>query len=342
MRRNNLAAGSTPSPAPGAPGDTVLVTGSSTGLGLETALGLAAKGFTVYATVRDLGMKDEVLATAAERGVELRVLRLDLTDQSSIDAAIEQILAETGSIFALVNNGGVGLRGCLEDLSDADIRAVFEANLFGTIAVTKAVLPSMRAAGRGRVVTIGSVGGRVSSFGVSVYCSSKFAQEGLAEALYLELAPFGLHSILIEPGIIKTTRWSTNRATSEGARNPASAYRPLFEAGEVLADRVVNRSRTTAADVADAVAESLTAAKPRLRYVVGQPAGLVILLRRYLPNRTFERVYFGGLLRQLTREAKNHPAPVPSVPAQVVLPEVTGSAAIAEAAAQATAGSSGS
>jgi NAD(P)-dependent dehydrogenase (short-subunit alcohol dehydrogenase family) len=298
------------------------VTGSSTGLGLETALGLAAKGFTVYATVRDLGMKSEVLAAAAERGVELRVLRLDLEDQASIDAAIRQILAETGSIFALVNNGGVGLRGCLEDLSDAEIRAVFEANIFGTIAVTKAVLPTMRASGRGRVITIGSVGGRVSSFGVSVYCSSKFAQEGLAEALSLELAPFGLHSILIEPGIIKTTRWSTNRATSEGARDPASAYRPLFEAGEVLADRVVNRSRTTAADVADAVVESLTASKPRLRYVVGQPAGLVILLRRYLPNRAFERVYFGGLLRQLTAEAKNHPAPLPAVPAQVVLPDV--------------------
>jgi NAD(P)-dependent dehydrogenase (short-subunit alcohol dehydrogenase family) len=315
--------------APGRPGDAVLVTGSSTGLGLETAIGLAAKGFTVYATVRDPSMKDEVLSAAAERGVELRVLRLDLTDQASIDAAVQQILDEAGGIFALVNNGGVGLRGCLEDLSDAEIRSVFEANIFGTIAVTKAVLPSMRAAGRGRVVTIGSIGGRVSSFGVSVYCSSKFAQEGLAEALYLELAPFGLHSILIEPGIIKTTRWSTNRATSEGARKPSSAYRPLFEAGEVLADRVVNRSRTTAADVADAVIESLTSAKPRLRYVVGQPAGLVILLRRYLPNRTFERVYFGGLLRQLTREAQKHPAPVPGVPAQLVLPEVAESTSAA-------------
>jgi NAD(P)-dependent dehydrogenase (short-subunit alcohol dehydrogenase family) len=337
MKRLDSAARAAAEPAPGAPGDTVLVTGSSTGLGLETAIGLAAKGFTVYATVRDLGMKDDVLAAAAERGVELRVLRLDLTDQASIDAAVEQIIAETGGIFALINNGGVGLRGCLEDLSDADVRAVFEANVFGTIAITKAVLPSMRAAGRGRVVTIGSVGGRVSSFGVSVYCSSKFAQEGLAEALYLELAPFGLHSILIEPGIIKTTRWSTNRATSEGARNPSSAYRPLFEAGEVLADRVVNRSRTTAADVADSVAESLTATKPKLRYVVGQPAGLVILLRRYLPNRAFERVYFGGLLRQLTTEAKNHPAPVSPVPVQVVLTDTT---ALPESAS-ATSGSSG-
>ena len=105
----------------------------------------------------------------------------------------------------------------------------------------------------------------------------------------------------------------------------------------MLADRVVERSRTTAADVADAVAESLTATKPRLRYVVGQPAGLVILLRRYLPNRAFERVYFGGLLRQLTTEAKKHPVSVPAVPAQVTLPDVPDISASAGAAA----GSSG-
>lgn len=307
-------------PRPGAPGDVVLVTGSSTGLGLETAIGLAERGFTVYATVRDLTMKEEVLAAAQARSVQLRVLRLDLNDDESITAAVNQIVTETGGIFALVNNGGVGLRGCLEDVSQDEIRTVFETNIYGTIAVTKAVLPTMREAGRGRIVTIGSVGGRVSSFGVSVYCASKFAQEGLAEALSLEITPFGLHSILVEPGIIKTTRWSTNRATSANALEPTSPYRALFSAGEVLADKVVERSRTTAADVATSVAEALTDERPRLRYVVGQPAGLVILLRRYLPNRLFERLYFGGLLRQLLKEAKNHPAPVPAA-RSVVLPE---------------------
>jgi NAD(P)-dependent dehydrogenase (short-subunit alcohol dehydrogenase family) len=308
-------------PRPGTPGDVVLVTGSSTGLGLETAIGLAERGFTVYATVRDLTMKDEVLAAAQARSVQLRVLRLDLDDNDSITAAVNQIVAETGGIFALVNNGGVGLRGCLEDVSDDEIRRVFETNIYGTIAVTKAVLPAMREAGRGRIITIGSVGGRVSSFGVSVYCASKFAQEGLAEALSLEVTPFGLHSILVEPGIIKTTRWSTNRATSANALSPTSPYRALFAAGEVLADKVVERSRTTAADVAAAVADALTDERPRLRYVVGQPAGLVILLRRYLPNRMFERVYFGGLIKQLLNEAKNHPAPLPPA-RQIALSDV--------------------
>jgi NAD(P)-dependent dehydrogenase (short-subunit alcohol dehydrogenase family) len=307
-----MPANTSTTPRPGQPGDAVLVTGSSTGLGLEIAIGLAERGFTVYATVRDLAMKDEVLAAAQARSVQLRVLRLDLNDEASITAAVNQIMSDAGGIFALINNGGVGLRGCLEDVSNDEIRTVFETNIYGTIAVTKAVLPAMREAGRGRVITIGSVVGRVSSFGVSVYCASKFAQEGLAEALSLEITPFGLHSILVEPGIVKTTRWSTNRATSANALASTSAYRALFSAGEVLADKVVERSRTTAADVAVAVAEALTDERPRLRYVVGQPAGLVILLRRYLPNRLFERLYFGGLLRQLLKEAKRHPAPVPA------------------------------
>src|SRR5262249_20775957 len=142
--RPRMPAKNVTAPRPGSPGDVVLVTGSSTGLGLETAIGLAERGFTVYATVRDPAMKQEVEAAAAARSVSLRVLRLDLTDQATIDAAVEQILAESGSIFALINNGGVGLRGCLEDVSDEEIRAVFEANMFGTIAVTKAVLPAMR------------------------------------------------------------------------------------------------------------------------------------------------------------------------------------------------------
>lgn len=308
-------------PAPGRRGDTVLVTGSSTGLGLETAIGLAQHGFNVYATVRDPGMREEVLQAGRDRGVTLQVLRLDLTDRASIDAAVQQILDEAGGIFALINNGGVGLRGCLEDVTSEEVRAVYEANIVGTIAVTQAVLPAMRAAGRGRIITVGSVGGRIASFGVSVYCSSKFAQEGLAEALSLELAPFGLHSILLEPGIIKTTRWSTNRSLGSKAASPHSAYRSLFSAGEVLADRVVERSRTTPKDVADATIKALTDPKPRLRYVVGQPAGLVILLRRYLPSAVFERIYFGGLLRQLTTEAARHEKPLSAdVPAQIVLP----------------------
>lgn len=286
----------------GRPADAVLVTGSSTGLGLEAALYLAEKGFKVYATVRDIAAAPRVNEAAAKRGVTVSVLELDITNQESIDHAVAAIVAEAGPIFGLVNNGGIGLRGCLEDLTDEEIRRVFDANVFGTIAVTKAVLPHMRSAGRGRVITISSVGGRISSYGVSMYCASKFALEGFGEALALEIAPFGLQSILVEPGIIDTTRWSTHRGLAAGALDPASPYHRMFQVSEVMSDDIVARSRTKPVDVARTIHTALTVEKPKMRYIVGRPASAVVKLRRLLPEPFFERVYFGGMLKRLERE----------------------------------------
>jgi NAD(P)-dependent dehydrogenase (short-subunit alcohol dehydrogenase family) len=283
----------------GRPGDAVIVTGAATGLGLETALRLAREGFAVYATVRDPAQRTDVLQAAAERGVELSVLRLDLDDRASIDEAVGAVIAQSAAIFGLVNNAGVGLRGCVEDCTEEEIRRVFETNVLGTIAVTKTVLPLMRAAGCGRIVTVTSVGGRVCGFGVSVYCASKFAQEGLGEGLALELAPFGIQSVIVEPGIINTSRWHSHRGTAVAARDPASPYHDLFWASEAEADRIVERSPTRAADVAAAIHTALTAEQPRMRYVVGRGASIVIALRRHLPQTLFERLYFGSQLRRL-------------------------------------------
>ncbi|MFO0891876.1 MAG: SDR family NAD(P)-dependent oxidoreductase [Isosphaeraceae bacterium] len=147
--------------------DTILITGSSTGLGLETALHLAGRGFRVFASMRDLKDAPDVLEEARRREVSLDVVQLDVTDRASIDRAVNSIVSLTGGIFGLVNNAGIGLRGCFEDLTDDEIRRVFEANVFGTMAVTRKVLPHMRAAGRGRIVTITSVGGRIATFGLS-------------------------------------------------------------------------------------------------------------------------------------------------------------------------------
>jgi NAD(P)-dependent dehydrogenase (short-subunit alcohol dehydrogenase family) len=284
--------------------ESVLITGSGTGLGLASALYLAERGFRVYATVRNPAQEPEVLAAARERGTELRVLRLDLTDRASIEAAVATVVQECGTVDALVNNGGIGLRGCIEDVTDEEVRAVFEANVFGTIAVTQAVLPHMRAAGHGRVVTITSVGGRISTFGLGVYCASKFAQEGFGEALALELAPFdGLHAVMIEPGIIKTERWDEHRGTAAGALDRSSPYYELFQASEAVADQYVERSRTKPEDVAAAIHEALTADRPKMRYVVGRPAAAAIVLRRYLPSGLFERMYFGPFLRRIRAAA---------------------------------------
>lgn len=281
--------------------DVVLVTGCSSGLGLETALYLAERGFKVYATVLGLDEQSAILRTAEQRGVTLSVLHVDVTDRASIDRAVNTILAESGGIFGLVNNAGTGLRGSFEDLSEDEIRDVFGVNVFGTMAVTRRVLPHMRAAGRGRIVTITSVGGRIASFGLTAYCATKFAQEGFGEALALEVAPFGLKSIMVEPGIIMTPHWTTNRGTAKNALDPNSPYLPYFRRHEAIADRIAERSRTTSVHVARAVHRALTEREPRMRYVVGLPASLAISLRRYAPEELFNRLYFGWLLHRIAR-----------------------------------------
>jgi NAD(P)-dependent dehydrogenase (short-subunit alcohol dehydrogenase family) len=290
---------------PGRPGDAALVTGASTGLGLETALHLAAKGFRVFAAVRDLASRDTVLEAARGRGVELDVLRLDLTDRDSIDDAVATVVEAAGGIYALVNNAGVGLRGCLEDCSEDEIRRLFDTNVLGTIAVTKAVVPHLREAGCGRIVTISSVGGRVCGFGVTMYCATKFAQEGLGEGLAQELAPFGIQSVLVEPGMIKTTRWSRHRGTAARANDSTSPYYDLFWNSEAITDKLVERSPTRPEHVAAAIGEALSASRPRMRYVVGRGASVVIALRRHMPQSLFERLYFGGHIRRLERRAKS-------------------------------------
>ncbi len=280
-------------------GTPVLVTGCSTGLGLETAMYLGARGFQVFATVRKPGDEDIVQVAARDHGARVKVVQLDLTRADSIASAIHHIVDQAGGLYGLINNAGIALRGCVEDLTDAELRLLFETNVIGTFGVTRAVLPYMRRARRGRIVTISSVGGRIATFGLSAYCASKFALEGFGEALALEVESFGIRSVLIEPGIVHTSRWDINRGNAVGALDPRSAYAEIFRRHEAVADAAVERSRTRPSDVARAVHRALTVPNPALRYVVGRPANLAILLRRYLPNALFERVYFGGLMRQV-------------------------------------------
>jgi NAD(P)-dependent dehydrogenase (short-subunit alcohol dehydrogenase family) len=230
------------------------------------------------------------------------VLQLDITDQESIDKAVEAIIAESGGIYGLINNAGTRLRGCFEDLTDKEIRSLFNTNVFGTMALTRAVLPHMRAAGQGRIVMITSVAGRMGSFGISAYCSTKFAQEGFGESLAQEVAPLGIQVVLVEPGIINTEAWTVNRVMAERAENPRSPYFSWFRRMEKYADKLVQSSPTSPLDVARTVHKALTSKRPRLRYVVGRRAVLVFALRRYLPGEMFERLYFAHVKRQVTKQ----------------------------------------
>ncbi len=284
-------------------GAAILITGASTGLGKEMALYLAERGFKVYATVRDMGGSESLLSAARDRGVDLRVMSLDVTDRDSIRAVVDSIVAEAGAIYGVINNAGVGLRGYFEDLDYDEIRRLFEANLFGVMEVTRAVLPHMRKARNGRIILMSSVGGRIGSLGVSAYCSTKFAVEGFGESLFMELAPLGINVVLVEPGIIKTERWTINRGLAARAGDPNSPYAAWFSRSEQESDKLVQASTATPGDVAAVVYGALTAKNPNLRYMVGRKAKLAVALRRWLPGDLFERIYFRTVIRRATQSA---------------------------------------
>jgi NAD(P)-dependent dehydrogenase (short-subunit alcohol dehydrogenase family) len=282
--------------------DSVIVTGSGTGLGRATSLHLADKGFLVYATVPNREQAGDMEAMAREKGAHhLRVLELDITNPESIASAVATVHEENGPPFALINNAGIGLRGFFEDLADDEIRRLFDTNIFGTMSMTRAVLPYMRRARRGRIVMITSIGGKIASLGISSYCATKFAQEGLGEVLSQELRPFGIDVVIVEPAITKTERWDIHRGIARGASSPHSLYYAWFQRAEALANKMVQSTPTEPEHIASTIHHVLTTPKPRLRYMVGRRARLVYGLRRYLPEVLFERVYFGEVIRRVTR-----------------------------------------
>lgn len=278
----------------------VLITGAGTGLGLETALTLAERGFNVYASVLDAAQQARVIEEASQHGVTLHAPIMDVTDEAAVQATVEAITAAEGAFLGVVHNAGISLRGYFEDCDDDEIRKVFEVNLMGAMVVTRAVLPTMRQAGSGRLIFVSSVGARVASMGRTAYCASKFALEGFAESLMQEITPLGIHVSIVEPAIIKTERWTVHRGIARRAQDPSSPYYAWFQRQEQLADELVRTSPTTPEQVADTIYRALTEQRPRLRYIVGKRARLVITLRRYLPGELFERFYFGEAMKRVT------------------------------------------
>ena len=211
-------------------------------------------------------------------GATAEVLPLDVTNQASIDACVAQVMASAGKIDALVNNAGIGIGAFVEDLTLDDIRRQFETNFFGVVAVTKAVLPHMRAARAGRIVNISSIGGRTANGILSAYNASKYAIEGFSESLSFETQMFGVDVVLIEPGTFKTEIFEANRQIAPGARNPASPYFEVTRAMEAKIDQLYARAAGDPQKVAAAIVHALTVAKPKLRYLVGADAKITARL----------------------------------------------------------------
>jgi len=261
---------------------TVVITGCSSGFGLKTAVTLAKNGFRVFATMRDLGKRAALDGALASAGAGAEILALDVTDRASIEAALGAVLSQAGRIDALVNNAGFAIGGFVEDLSFDDYRRQMETNFFGLVAVTKAVLPHMRAQRAGRIVNISSIGGRCANPLVSAYVASKFAVEGFSESLAMEASLFDVSVVLIEPGVFKTEIFESNRQVSSRTRDPNSPYAEVSRAFEATIDKMVARLGGDPQKVADAVLHALTVAKPRLRYTVGTDAKLMGAVHRFL------------------------------------------------------------
>ena len=267
---------------------TVLITGTSTGFGRVATELLAAKGWRVFATMRDLGRKGSLERALKDTGLSERVtyLQLDVTDPASIEAAVKSLLAETGNALdAVVQNAGIAVAGVLEDLPEPDIRSVMETNFFGALALTRALLPTFRAQRRGRIVLISSQAALAGQPGNAMYCASKWALEGWAESLAYEVDPFGIDIVLVEPGPYRTEIWNNTKWVTP----PESAYFPWLKRLRQAADWHQIRTSREPKEVAEVIAHALEARRPRFRYQVGPFAKLDYFLRGKMPTKLIRR-----------------------------------------------------
>jgi NAD(P)-dependent dehydrogenase (short-subunit alcohol dehydrogenase family) len=273
----------------------LLITGTSSGIGRATALRLARRPeLTVYATAR----RTDAIAELADAGA--RTLPLDVTDEESMRAAIESITAAHGYVAALVNNAGFGEYGTIEETALDGVRRQFETNVFGLARLTQLVLPGMRAAGHGRIVNMGSMGGRLVFPAGGFYHASKYAVEALSDALRFEAAPFGIKVSLIEPGLIRTGFGDTAAHALASSAAPEGPYAALNAAADQQMADSYRSTRLSAPPeaVARVVERALTAKRPRARYVVTPAAKTLVHTRRLLGARVFDgylRMQFRGV-----------------------------------------------
>lgn len=265
-------------------GELVLVTGTSSGIGLATAVECAAAGHRVVATLRNLDKRAALEKAAKARAVKIDIEHLDVTHES-VDTKVRELILKYGPFYGLVNNAGIAVAGAFEEQSEADVRDQFETNVFGLMAVTRAVLPTMRAAGRGRIVNVSSVSGRIAFPLLGVYAATKHAVEGFSEGLRWEVEPFGIKVVNVEPGVIKTPIFFENGRRGEHVQKDGP-YAALNE----IVERILrgDLEKAPAADgVGAAIARLLIEPSPPFRTVLGSEARTLVALRRLLPDRLF-------------------------------------------------------
>lgn len=266
--------------------DPVLVTGCSTGIGRAVVEDLLRQGHTVWATAR----RPETLADLAERGAH--VTALDVTDEASMAAAVSEVEAAHGSVGTLVNNAGYGEYGAVEEVEMDKVRAMFETNVFGLARMCQLVLPGMRRAGRGRIVNVSSMGGRMTFPLGGYYHATKYAVEALSDALRIEVKPFGVQVVVIEPGVTRSAFEETISASGALASHDDSPYADMRAKvsranSEAYANRMMSASSESVAQVITAV---IAADRPRTRYLLTPAAKLMAATHTVAGDRVWDRL----------------------------------------------------
>lgn len=264
----------------------VLCTGCRSGFGLLIAVSAARAGHTVYAGLRDLDTAEHLREASA--GLDVRPVQLDVTDPAQRERVVSEIVEEHGRVDALINNAGIALAGFQEQIQEPELRRLFDVNVFAPFALTKLCLPSMREQRSGIVVNVTSMAGRQAMPVLGGYAGSKFALEGLTEALRHEMRPFGVRVVLVEPGPYKTDIAGRNRWVTEGATEDGP-YAGMQRKMERLVEKMEARMGDPQ-EVADLVVRLLEEPRPALRHPLGPGVAARVWSRRVLPFEAVEKL----------------------------------------------------
>ena len=265
--------------------NVALVTGCSSGIGLETAVALAREGHFTFATMRNLKKVEALEKIVKDENLPISILELDVDNKESMDNGIEKIMEQKGRIDTLVNNAGWGMWGTVEDVSIDEFKEQFETNFFSIVRMIQKIAPIMRKQKSGSIVNVSSVAGRIG-FPVSpAYISSKFALEGLSECLRFELSPFGINVITIEPGVIKTNFFDSMKMAKRSDSN--SVYNDITS--KVISGvKMMAEMGTDPKEVANAILKSINDKNPLPRYIVGNDAMMFLEAKKMKTDIEFE------------------------------------------------------
>ncbi len=267
-----------------------LVTGGTDGLGRAAAVLLAEHGYRVFAGGRNAERRAALDQLASERKLPLETLELDVCDDVSVNNAVAEIERRGGPVEILVNNAGIAIAAVMEEITLGDLRKQYETNIFGVLRTTQRVLPEMRRRRSGRIINMSSIAGKVAIPIMGPYSSSKHALEAISDAMRLELYPFGIHVVLIEPGVIPTnmSRNAEELSTAYVKGAEQSPYRAVYEGFRSSWTKATKAAPDTPEDCARVILRAIEETPPRARYLVTREAKISAFMRRILPDAAFD------------------------------------------------------